>query len=101
MIKKLFLTFILSILMTFAFSQQYQSGRYYAYAGSSSTRVSYQTEWNPYMYRYENIKYCRTLNWYQQQYSGYVYYYGPNGWYAKWESGYFWYCTWTGWYKCF
>jgi len=99
MLKKLFLSVILSIVMTFA-NAQYQTGRYYAYSGSSTTQSVYQSEWNPYTYQYEKVKYCRVLNWYQQQYSGYVYYYGSNGWYTRWESGYFWYCTWTGWYRC-
>lgn len=103
MFKKLFLVLISFLLISVSIGQyQYQTNRWYAYQGQTYTDVTYRSVYNYNTNRYEYIKYCRTLNWYRQYYSGNVYYQDIYGnWYTQYNSGYFWYCTWTGWYRCF
>ncbi len=85
---------------------QWATGRFYGSRGQSLTENTYRTEYNPYTGLYFNSKYCRQLTWYQEYYSGYVYYwqYSPaNGqytWVNKWDQGSFWRCTWSAWYNC-
>ncbi len=43
---------------------------------------------------YEGWQTCRDRNWYQEYYSGYIYFWGNNGWYTEWREGYFWTFNW-------
>lgn len=90
--------------ITTSFSQSgYQTGRYYAYQGATTTQTDYRNVYNAWCNCWQTVKYCRQLSWYQEYREGYVYYwnYQTNSWYYKYESGYFWYCTWSGWYMCY
>lgn len=80
--------------------------RHYARRGESSIQTNYQTVWNPFYNRWVNVRTCRQLNWYQEYYAGYVYFwrynnvYGNYQWVSEYQEGTFWYCTWSGWYNC-
>lgn len=107
-IKKLLLLLSFSLFLGIAVQAQssWQSGRYYASKGQTTTETTYKNQWNSYYGRYVNTRYCRQLNWYQEYHSGYVYYwqydpyYNSYRWASEWKEGYFWYCTWSGWYAC-
>jgi hypothetical protein len=84
-----------------AFAQQYMENRYYAQKGYTRTEYANRIEYDAYTGTYYRVRYCRTLTWYQNYYSGQVYYMDAAGrWYTRWQNGYFWYCVWSGWYIC-
>lgn len=103
-LKKAILTLALLFGLAIGASAQsrYNTGRYYAYQGQSTTQTSYQNEYNAYCNCYVTVRYCRQLNWYQEWHSGYIYYWNSytGQWYSEWKQGTFWYCTWSGWYRC-
>lgn len=98
--------FILTCSGKSAAQSGWSTNRWYAYQGESRIETAYQREWNPYYETYTNVRYCRQLNWHQEWYAGYVYYwqwdpyYRQYRWSSQWQEGYFWYCTWSGWYGC-
>jgi hypothetical protein len=101
-----FLIIVLAFISLDSFAQEWVTGRYYGYRGQTLIENTYRTEYNPYSGLYFNNKYCRQLTWYQEYYSGYVYFWqyspahGLYRWANNWQEGNFWRCTWSDWYSC-
>lgn len=105
--RTLLIVLATSIFSTYTYAQQgWTENHIYQVRGGSETQTNIQTEWNPWIGYYENIMYCRTLNWHQQYYSGQVYhwewnsYYRTYRWQSQWREGFFWQCNWSGWARC-
>lgn len=102
LLKKILLTLTIVLGLAIGASAQsnWQTGRWYQYQGQS------WTQWQNVIVGYDNWgnaivrRKCRQTIWYSEQYSGYVYVWGPNGWYRENYSGYAWKCYWGSWYWC-
>lgn len=107
-IQLLILTVFLCLNMINSATAQsgWSTSRHYASRGQAKIESTYRSVWNPQYGVYQNVRYCRKLQWYQEWYSGRVYYWQHNSytgqyyWASKWEEGTFWYCNWSGWYVC-
>lgn len=95
------------LLLIFSTNAQsgYSTGNWYAYQGQSTIETTYKSVWNDFN-GWQNVRYCRQLNWYQEWHAGYVYYWqwdsfhGQYRWKRQWKEGNYWYCTWSDWYVC-
>jgi hypothetical protein len=91
--KKLILgiVLILGLFCSVQAQSGYSTGRHYSYKGTttrvySACYVNFAGYWvRDYQYR----------QWYQEQYSGYVYVWSNGHWTYQWQTGYYWYFKWS------
>jgi hypothetical protein len=83
--------FVLSLVFTVQAQSGYSTGRHYSYKGTT-TRVYSPCYVNFVGYWVRDYQYRQ---WYQEQYSGYVYRWNGNSWVYQWKSGFYWYYRWS------